>query len=133
MALCLALRVLWFQNKKLMLHKNPSLFSSPSDSLSAQRLVYYCPVGACPNQLAPVEPSLLSPVAGRIQMQEAVQATIGIKCESVRVAGESGTLFPPYHPYSLGFAPKSCGIQHWRALEIRKYMTSPSSIFYCYT
>lgn len=76
--------------------------------------------------MASVEPNLLSPVAGRIQMQESLQATLGIQCESVRVGVVSGPLFPPYLP---GFVPKTCGIYRWRARywQINDFSPSPFS------
>lgn len=71
----------------------------------------YCnTVGMCPNWCASAEPALLSPVAGRIEMLEALQVTVGIPWHLARI--RNGQLSPVLH--MKAFAPKpsgSCSLQ----------------------
>lgn len=69
-------------------------------------LTVYCnTVGMRPNWCAPAEPALLSPVAGRIEMLEALQVTVGIPWHWARIG--NGRLSPVLH--LKVFAPKPSG------------------------
>lgn len=83
--LCLALHV----NAEPHSVRPSRLFTSPSiNTLKAQLKVHCNTVGMHPNWLAPAEPALLSPVARRIEMLEALQVTIGTPWHPARIQSQ---------------------------------------------